>query len=248
MQPGTSYSPSTSFALLIIGQPKSGKTNLAFEFPSPWFADCDGNLGSAIRRHPGKEFFFDSIATDDTNIPVPLDKQWARYADKLIAAAKDPRAKTLVTDSLTTLCPMLQAHIIATGTKLIVGGEKCMEQQHWTPFRNLMLKAINIARSSGKYVIHICHEAVDKDEISGMLSYKPLIPGQLKDSIGAFFTDVWHCENELAMNTVSKQMEPKYIIRTMPTARMGFIGNSLNLPQTFQFTWEEFHKHLTGVK
>jgi len=234
MLASTSFTPSKEFALLLIGPPLSGKTNVAMSFPTPYFFSTDRKLGNAVVRHNNKAFFYDYPCAEP-------DKRWDTMCAALKLAMVDPKIETIVVDNLTDVTQFLIDHIIAHGgTKLTVGGEKVMEMNHWQPFKLLMTKLITTLKSCGKMIVVCAHETIDKDEVTGMLSYTPNIPGALRTTLGAYFTDVWHCETEL----VGK--ECKYIVRTMPTPRMA-LGNSLGLPQTFSFTWEEFNKQLKHI-
>lgn len=237
MKTHSEFTQKRDFALLLIGPPLSGKTNVAMCFDSPYFLDCDMKLGNAVSRSKNKPFFYDTIDVDtETNASVPDEKRWERLTTLCKTNCLKPEVKTIVIDSLTKVSQYLIDHILATsGSKLSVGGVKVPEQQHWQPYKLLLTRFISALRGTGKLVIFVCHEIVDKDEITGQLVYRPLLSGQLRDSIGAYFTDVWRCETEQIGTTT------RYYVRTTPTARMA-LGTSLNLPSTFNFTWEEFQK------
>ena len=56
MKSSTAFSTTGSQAILVVGEPKSGKSNLALAFPDPAIIDWDLNLASAVRRAGGKSF------------------------------------------------------------------------------------------------------------------------------------------------------------------------------------------------
>lgn len=234
MKSNTEFKPSNDFALLLVGPPLAGKTNVAMCFPTPYFISTDRKLQNAVARHPGKKFFYDYIDAEPA-------KRWTQLTELLKAAGQNPEIQTIVIDNLTDVCTYLIDHIIANGgTKLTVGGEKVMEMTHWQPFKILLTRLITVGKSMGKMFIVCAHEAVEKDEVTGVLNYKPLIPGSMQNQLGAYFTDVWRCETEQVGKEVS------YIVRTTPTPRMA-LGNSLNLPSTFKFTWTEFNNYLKKI-
>ena len=241
MNLSTSFRPENSFGLLLIGPPLSGKTSVAMQFAKPYIISTDHKIQNAVSRIPaGKEWFYDYVDVDNGK-PVPYEQQWTRATQLLKAGCTDPNVQTVIWDNLSDLSGMLQAHVIANGgTKLIVGGEKVFEMQHWQPFKLLMQRAISFARGSGKMFIVCCHEDTEKDEVTGVLTYKPLVPGQLRGQLGGMFTDVWRCEV-----TTNPGKPPTYFVRTSPTPRMA-LGNSLGLPQEFVFTWDEFQKHMNN--
>ena len=61
MKSATDYKVTNTFACLLVGEPKTGKTNVAMGFPDPWFLDLDLNLASAVRRTTAKKFFYDTV-------------------------------------------------------------------------------------------------------------------------------------------------------------------------------------------
>ena len=235
MKTNDQYKPNQAFGLLLLGPPKSGKTNAAMCFPSPYFADCDNNLSSAVSRHSGKDFYYDVINIADDGQTVPEADRYKRLLECCKQAANDPRIKTIVVDSLTMVGDYIIAYILKEN-KITQ-----MRIQDYGTFKDLSAKFITWLRSCGKYVIFTGHEKYDKDEMSGTLLYRINYPGQLADTIGAYFSDVWRCECE------QQGQAYKYTVRTMPTPRMS-LGNSLGLPTTFELTWDILKQKLEHTK
>ena len=76
MKSGSSFTPSHSCAVLLVGEPKSGKTRTMFSFPSPGIIDADMNLASGARiLPPGKPWFYTQPALDDTGKEIPLENR-----------------------------------------------------------------------------------------------------------------------------------------------------------------------------
>lgn len=243
MKTNTQYTPLNDLALLLVGPPLSGKTNVAMSFPDPYFISTDHKLNNAVTRFPGKKFFYDFGDVDtETGVAIPADKRWNRMVELIKTASKDPDIKTIVIDNMTDVAAYLIDHIIAAGgSKLVVGGEKVMQIEHWQPFMILMTRLIVALKSTNKFIVVCAHELVEKDEISGTLTYRPSVPGRLRDTLGAYFTDVWRTETE---TTTSGTV---YRVRTAPTARMS-LGTQFALPANFVFTWPEFEKAMKGTK
>lgn len=249
MKKAQDFKLETSFALLLIGLPFSGKTNAAFQFPNPYILDADDKLANAVRRNTSKDFHFDCPLRDDNDKPVPHEQRWEHSVRCLnVAAAPNNGIDTIVIDSASAMSDFLTAHILrfpAAGKSLIVGGEKVMDQSMWRPFQDLWKKLIMGLRASGKLIVVICHEDIDKDEATGIMMHRPLIPGALKNMFASMFTDVWRCETQQVPDPSKPgQMMTKYLIRTQPTAKMA-LGNSLGLPAEFVMSWEELSKKLT---
>jgi len=235
MKSSTTYSNQQGFALLLIGAPKSGKSCLAGQFPRPYFVDIDNNLGS-VRRHLSKldstkEFFYDTVTEDAAGKPLDTPFRYEYLTKLVLEACKSDKIDTIVIDSLTTLTDLILSHIMR------VNGRTVLQIQDWGTFQQLLLKLVYALRSSGKYIIFTAHEETQKDEVSGIVMYKLSLPGQLKDKLAAYFSDIWHTEVD------QKGSEYKFIVRTMPTVRIA-LGNSLSLPPTFEFSWDVLKKAL----
>lgn len=250
MKTATDYNTEQSFGLLLVGPPKSGKTCLAMQFPSPWFLDADHNLASGKTMFPGKEFYWDDPEVDEQGQAIPKEARWDRAvalikdAIRAVAAGSGPRV--LVIDSLSKVATYLEDHLVTkagTGKDLIIAGQRCMTQSHWYPFKMLMQRLVILTRSAGVPVIWIAHEKLERDEALGMFVYRPLISGQLADSIGALFTDVWRTETQSVPISEQYPTGVKYVVRAVPSAQMA-LGNSRGLPATFEFTYEKFEKYL----
>lgn len=226
MQLNTQNKPKPTFGLLLIGAPKSGKTSFALQFPSPYIADCDNNLSGPQRylESTGQkpEFFYDTIDVDETGKEVPPGNRWVRLTEGLKKAVASPEVKTIIVDSLSKLSDNLIEHILKSENI------KNMRIQDWLSYQNLMKKLITYLRSSGKLIIFIAHETVEKDEFDGVLKYFVALPSSLKNTIGGLFTDVWRAEYQPGSGT----KEGVYILRTSSSARVS-LGNSLGLPPSF---------------
>lgn len=229
MKSSTDYKISSAFACLLVGEPKSGKTNIAMAFPDPWFLDLDGNLASAIRRSGTKKFFYDSLESSD-----PL-KSYDEIIAKVKAAAAHPEVKTLVLDSVSSLASVVREHILA---RLKMAGAKLRsdtldDQLRISDYQTLttfILRVLAEYRASGKYVIWNAHQKVDKDELTGAVRYEVHIPGNLKSNLGAFFTDCWAAVSKPVLDKFGEHV--KYTIRTKPT------GLHINLGASFPIDTE----------
>lgn len=239
MKNGTDYNIEGSFGLLLAGNAGSGKSNHCMEWPNPWFCDADRNLVNAIKRHPGKQFFYDDPTTDDTGKKLTPPERWERSMLLLDRAGKDPQVKVLVDDSLSALCDYLVdylTHVGCAGEKpRVVGGMTAMSQSLWGPFAQRMTKRIYDGRSHGKPYIMTCHIKVDENELSAVKEQRPNISGQLSSTIARLFTDYWCCKAVPTSDT-KYPSGVRYLIETRPTARMELKTSlifSASMPGTF---------------
>ncbi len=246
-QPSTDYNPNNSFSLMLIGPPFSGKTNAALTFPNPYILDADDKMGNGVVRLPkDKKFWFDRVLVDDKGGAVTPELRWTRATECLKAACAMPEIETIIVDSGTAMSTFLQDHILhAGGSKLVVAGVKSMDMQCWGPFQTLMTRLIMMLKASGKKFIWICHEELEKDEVTGSFRYTPLVQGALRHKMAGMFTNVWRCETKSGLGKDNK-METTYIVRTQPKAQMT-LGNSLGLPAEFTLSWDELSKLMPGA-
>jgi hypothetical protein len=227
MKPASTYATDRNFALLLIGPPKSGKTTLSLAFPGLAILDCDRNLAGPMRFTGYSDFLY-----HDPN-EVPEEKRWENCVTFLREACAEPKVETIVIDGLSHLSEYLIRAILANtkmdsarqrgGGELIVAGEPVMQMSYWGPFRNKLYQFIAAGRSSGKRLIVTCHELIMTDEKSGgVVAYRPLIPGQLRENLAGMFSDVWRTE----LSTIGNKTDFK--VRFAPRNLMQ-IGNSLNI-------------------
>ena len=242
MKPASQYNSGASFALLLIGPPKAGKTVFATCFPPPWVLDCDNNLAGAMRYHtsagkPLADCFFDDPQMEDKEggpIARPSDKRWKFCMEAIAAAIKSPEPKSVIVDGLSLLAAYLEAHILANSQQgngmkdLIIAGEKVMNQSHWNPFKSMMMRFVMACRSAGKPFIMTCHEMAETNEDGNVIAYRPLISGQLRSNLAGLFTDCWRCETAIAPKDARHPLGVKYSVRFQPRNLMQ-IGNSLSI-------------------
>lgn len=229
-------------SVLLVGPPGSGKTNVAMGFPDPYFISTDHKISNAVRRYPGKKFFYDWADERDGKQLEP-GLRWGRIGELIIEAGKSPDVKTIVLDNLTDVGDWLQEYLLtqnalSKGGRPKVAGMSIMEQGDWQPYYVLMTRMITAIKSFKKRVVVCAHEAVDKDEVSGTLTYYPLIGGKLRNTLSSMFNNVWQCSvSQTGPDT------HRYFVKTKPTPRMMLI-NSFGLPAEFEFSWDELAKKM----
>ena len=234
----TDYQPNQAFGLLLIGEPKAGKSSLACQFPDCYVLDVDNNIGGAKRRLQelnklSNVIGYDVLKLNDDGSPVDDKKCWKRALELLTKAINDPKVKTVIVDSLTYLCDYLQFHIMEE-QKVTQ-----MRIQDWQPFLWALRKLVVQMRSAGKLIIFTCHVQTEKDETDGIFKTFLAIPGKSKDTLGGLFSDVWlmTCKKEGAG---SSERYP-YMVRCMPNTKVS-LGNSLGLPPEFEADYDKFIK------
>lgn len=233
MKSSSDYKITNSFALLLVGEPKTGKTNLAYGFPDPYFLDLDLNLASAIRRGGTRPFFYDTVNE------LPPEQRYPKAEEYIKAAAADPRIKTIVVDGLGGVANMVQDYIVSRlktmGVKLRT--DTLDDQIRLSDYQTLAtytLRLLALCRASGKYVIWTAHQKADKDELTGANRYKLHMPGNLSENLGGYFTDVWATVATPAF--AAGKSITKYTIRTKPTGLHVSLGASFPVESEIDVT------------
>lgn len=218
------------FSCLLIAPPGAGKTTAASTAPSPiLYIDADNKLHKMINmkdklangqviqwavNEPLSAMTMSQIAAAD---PKPGAKfaqkrpkgytQIASMIDKLVEGkcviehqGKKIQIKTVVIDSYTSINEHLKRLLIA------VNGQTTMNLALWgtvlTNFETLNNTVLRLPCN----VIFTSHEKVDKDELTGRISYRPLIDGQMKDKIGKDFEEVYYLEKSLVGGVAKYEM------------------------------------------
>lgn len=245
MKDGTTYPRNTALAVLVSGDPGDGKSNLCFEFPTPWVLDADHNLRNAIERHPGVKFFYDDPEVGDDGKPLSLEQSWLRCEVLIKAAGANPAVGTIVVDGLGRVSDYLKAYLVHVGSQaekpLLVGGQKVMTMSLWGPYADLMKKFVFLCRSFGKPFVMTTHLSVDENELTAVKEQRVLLQGALKADFPKLFTDFWMCD---AVPNTDKKYLPhgvRYYVRTAPTHRIA-LKQSCGLPAEFEPGDECFRK------
>jgi hypothetical protein len=224
MKPSNQFTTS-SIAVLLVGEPKAGKSSVMMAFPSLGIIDWDLNLASAIRRTPGTAFSYCQPAVDDKGGKRPEKDQWSYAVKESLALCSDPAIKTIAIDGLGNMCTALCDHIVAETHASGSNKTGRMELQNYGDLSRLLRSYIMTLRASGKYVVVTSHQTADKDDLTGAMRYFLAIPGQSKDTLGGCFTDVW----AVTKRPVGLDGE-KYEIRTRADSRHIALGSSFEFP------------------
>lgn len=214
------------FALALIAEPFGGKTCLAGEIMPPNFhvICAEFKLATMVERIKGKPFTYSQPYLADDGSVLPMNKVFSNTVKHCEDALKDPTVSGIIVDSITSLGEFLEAHLVqfsGTGKDLMIGGEKCMTQSHWTPYRDLMRKFFVALRAYGKPVVCIFHERLVEDQ-TGSNVLRPMVGGQSKDTVTKLFTDSWRIIVKPAANAKGY----KRLLRTEPLHNMGQLGHS----------------------
>jgi len=218
------------FSCLLVGPPGSGKTTAASTAPGPvLFLDMDNKLhkmqnmqekiksGQVIQWGIADRLTQSSMASLATSATNPQAKftqqrpkgylQLAEMIDKLVKDAcviehegKKVQVGTVVLDSYTRTEEHLKRLLMAAN------GTATITQPLWGTVLMNFETLNDTLLSLPCNVIFIAHEKADKDDLTGKISYLPLISGQMKDKIGKDFEEVYYLEKKFVGNEAKYEM------------------------------------------
>lgn len=236
MNTNSDFQITANLALLIVGEPKAGKTRLMAAFPTPGIIDLDRNLASAVRVMNGKKFFYDQIEKSKTGVKLLPGERWPRLIEVVDEMIAHPEIQTICIDGLAQLTAVVMDYIVFQLKKMNVKlRTDTIDEQirlaDYQTYYTLILGLVAKLRASGKMVIWTSHQKVEKDEITQGMLYKLNMPGKLDNSLGGYFTDVW------AMTaTAQPGGKTKFSIRTKPTGFHVALGCSMPMDPEIDIT------------
>ena len=214
------------FSCLLIGPPGVGKTTASLTAPKPILTlDIDNKLhkmsnaqellasGDVVQwpiKSPLSEMTLSQLARIDPKPGTKLAQkrprgyeELATMIDKLVESkcvVDGVKFSTIVLDSYSSMWEHLKRLLLAAN-----GITTMSPALYGTALTNFEILNNTLLRLPAN-IIFICHEKVDKDELTGKISYLPLIDGQMKDKIGKDFEEVYYMEKKVVSGVAKYEM------------------------------------------
>lgn len=210
----------SKFSCLLIGPPGSGKSTAAATAPGPvLFLDMDQKVakmnnirakvdkGDVIVWTPEEKLFTGSLAAtiqQGTNPQAKYAQQRAmgyiklgQVIDELETSKciyKGKQLGTVVLDTFTSTEEHQKRLLMSAN------GVATISQPLWGTILNNNENLVSALLSLNKFVnvIVIAHQQAIKDELTGAVTYVPLIGGSMKDKIGKDFEEVYFLEKRVS--------------------------------------------------
>jgi len=217
--------------ILLKGEPGTGKTYKAAQFPKPVFFNFDNNLAGLAKLPKALR---DNIRVvnpfvDDAGKDVADTVIWTNFVRQLGKVVADDSVRTVIIDSLTTLASRLMDQIIGSSQPTAK-----VQIQHWGDFARYLKwfgDEFLCDPKLDKNVIMIAHEQIERDELTQSIRYTLNIGGSMRTSLDLYFSDVWRC-----YVNQPQQGEPEYKVRVLPANQFNAKNTLENIPK--EFIWD----------
>lgn len=118
----------------------------------------------------------------------------------------DPKKfKTVAVDSGTFMGDAVMARVLALDGKSVTSTPQL---QHYMQQMSLIRDFVSKCCAQNWNFIFTCHEASDKDEVTGRMFKNLALTGKLAEKLPGFFNELWH--TEIRQRT---GQEPEYVVR-----------------------------------
>jgi phage nucleotide-binding protein len=232
-------SSSQHLKVLVYGDSGVGKTCSIATMPGPIFMfDFDQKISSLAsflkvsNKEKLKEVDYDAFGHDPTKKGRPIQ----RFEGSLVGAKKAIEAgefkyKTVVLDSLTTFAEELMREIIKNNPGLKRAIENVPSLQDYMVLNIEFKRIVNQLLSLPLNVVVIAHASTDKDENTGQIKVKPLLPGKLADQLPVVFPELYRAfvaqQDGKSSFLLQTRPDGKHIARTQIPSLGAIIPNQL---------------------
>ena len=223
-----------NFSALLVGPPGAGKTTAACTVPGTKLVldmDCKVHKmenikskvasGEVLQWVPDARLFSGKLAAFVTGATNPQAKFVQQRAKGYMNLAEQIdllegngcmyngiKVGTIILDSFTSVEEHLKRLLMSAN------GVATISQPLWgtvlTNYENLLNSLLNLRDVN---IVVIAHQRPTKDDLTGVITYTPLISGQMKDKIGKDFEEVYYMEKTV------KQGVAKYEMLTVGSAQ-----------------------------
>ena len=226
--------PTDRFHGLVYGQSGAGKTHLCGLFPDPYIIDTDFGLDTLA----GMDIEYDEMYVRPGDKAIAKN-MWPSLLEKIGSFAENPDHETLVIDSLTTVCEVVAAYILAKSN----AGE-IVQFQHYVPIYSELTTMITKLRKANCHVILTAHEEMVRHEMTGKTQIIPLVMGNaFTPRLPIYFSNVYNCMVDIPRGSgANKKAERSLLVQPDGTRMAKTQSKTDNM--TIEKTFESIMAHI----
>ena len=218
------------FNVLLMGDPKTGKTCFAATAPGPVLLDMfdPGEVPAfATERMKQDQIFIDqSYQQDPAKLPKAF-RLWERTFQERVNAKVFDSVGTYVIDSLTMMSQSLINEMLAHSKNREPGA---LTMSEWGVFGRTIHDYMRLVCNLPCHTIVTCHFEYDKDDVTSKILAALAVPTKLGKNTGILFDEVY------VMQPQEGPKGPTYKVLTRP---MGYLRAGSRLGGNKLETYEE---------
>ncbi len=167
----------------VYGKTGTGKTTFGSTFPKPLFLDLDRGM---LATRDMECRYIELPRPQDARTGNTLYVQW--WKDIMEAtkfAISDEDSESIIVDSMTWIGE-------ASIGSITMGRKPGFDD--WTAHYNKLRDFTFLLKECNKNVLFICHDQVEKDELTGKVWMLPMIQGQMRGKFGDLFDEFYYSD------------------------------------------------------
>ncbi len=198
----------SDLAIMLIGEPGSGKTKFLASLPKPIYVfDFDkgirtlrGETDIEYDLYRDGPFGMDKLTGDDL---YKWGHGWDEFMHKLVSFSKDCPFNTIALDTV-TFAQQLAKNAARRRHPSQKNGPEAMEIQHWGEVSNMVGSALDVLISFPCVKVVTAHVKRDVNPLNENVEFVPLIDGNMQGRIAGYFDEVYYTNRK---NSADKTKE-----------------------------------------
>jgi len=212
--PNTKELKPDAMSVIVVGDPKSGKTRFAGTWPKPFLYSFDKGMSSLAGLDVEYEVFYD----EERRQP----DAYKRFEDHFKKLTMDIRAgklpyKTIILDNLTFLCRWVVNNIRHTNNLY----NKPLGYEGYGQLKSMMQDVVGLSKLAKVHVVATAESKIEKDELTGEIETWPAIEGSYREDIVADFDLAFF--TKVTRDPATKK--PIFKLQTVPDHRIKCAGS-----------------------